>query len=399
MPWKLKSARKQNSNVQAVKAELFNSLSAIPKIAIALSGGGDSMALLRMLLEERAPASIIALTVDHRLRETSTAETVQVAAWCKHLGVNHVSLNWQHEKITSGIQAKARKARYDLMAAWCTENQVPVLLTAHTIDDQAETVAMRQSRTTSPKSLSAIWPETQWNGIRIVRPFLHHQRDDLRNYLKSIDQAWIDDPSNTDERFERIRIRNLKPDSKLAELATVSQEQIRVSAAEAKRWCDEHLKFDTLGIATLARIEFSSLSDLAKDSIIQKLCLNSTELAERQRLSRWIENVETGRRTLGGMIFALRKKTIVVAREPKRISPTPTNLAANTPIIWDQRFRITSEIASTVVAAIYVKPLLKNNNFSALAQESLPVVMANNKVLAVPFTLIHPAIKFELSFK
>ena len=399
MPWKLKNARKQNLNVQAVKAELFNSLSAIPKIAIALSGGGDSMALLRLLLEERDPASIIALTVDHHLRETSAAETIQVAAWCKHLGVYHVALNWQHEKITSGIQAKARKARYDLMTAWCSENQVPVLLTAHTMDDQAETVAMRQSRTTSPNSLSGIWPETQWNGIRIVRPLLQHQRHDLRIYLKSIGQLWIEDPSNTDERFERIRIRNLRPDHKLAGVATTSQEQMRVAEVQAKRWCNEHLKFDALGIATLARVEFGPLSDLAKDSIIQKLCLNSTELAERQRLCEWIAQMETGRRTLGGMIFSLRKKTIVVAREPKRISPKPTNLAANTPIIWDQRFRITSEITSTVMAAIYVKPLLKNNNFSALAQEGLPVVMVNDKILAVPLTLIHPAIKFEISSK
>ena len=399
MLWKSKSAPKQNLNVQVVKAEFFDSLSAIPKIAIALSGGGDSMALLRLLLEHRKPGSIVALTVDHHLRETSAAETIQVAAWCKHLGVDHVSLNWQHEKITSGIQAKARKARYDLMAAWCTENKVPVLLTAHTKDDQAETVAMRQSRTTSPNSLSGIWPETQWNGIRILRPLLNHQRQDLRTYLKSIGQVWIEDPSNTDERFERIRIRNLKPDNKLAEVATASQEHMRISRQQAKRWREDHLTFDALGIATLSRVEFDQLPNLAKDSIIEKLCLNSTELAERQRLSQWLANTETGRRTLGGMIFSLRKKVIGVAREPKRISSTPTNLAANTPMIWDQRFRITSEIASTVMAAIYVKPLLKNNNFSALAMEGLPVVMVNDKILAVPLILIHPSIKFEISFK
>lgn len=357
------------------------------------------MALLRLLLNDRKPEALVALTVDHQLREASAAEAARVATWCKDLGVQHVTLKWQHEKITSALQAKARKARYDLMAQWCSENLIPVLLTAHTIDDQAETVAMRQQRTTSPKSLSGIWPETVWNGIQILRPLLNSQRQDLRAYLKSIGQSWIEDPSNSDVRFERIRMRNSHPQNSLAEVATASQAKILLSQQQVEIWCAENLSYDALGLATLPRTQFEHLPDLAKDSVIEKLCLNATELAERQRLATWLSLPENGRRTLGGMIFAKRKIHILVAREPKRISPMPVNLAANTPIIWDNRFRITSEVASSVIAAVYIKPLLKNNNIHPFVQQGLPVVMQNDAILATPVALIHPSIKFEFSVK
>ena len=357
------------------------------------------MALLCLLLNDRNPKSIIALTVDHQLREASAAEAEQVAAWCQERGVQHVTLKWQHEKISSAIQAKARKARYDLMTQWCSENLIPVLLTAHTLEDQAETVAMRQQRTTSVKSLSGIWPETNWNGIQILRPLLNAQREDLRTYLKSIGQLWIEDPSNNDMRFERVRMRSLNPHTSLADVAAGAQAEIRASQKLVNHWCAENLSYDALGLATLPRLEFGHLPNLAKDSVIEKLCLNPTERAERQRLAAWLSLPENGRRTLGGMIFAKRKNHILVAREPKRISPTPVKLAANTPIVWDQRFFITSDIASTVVAAAYAKPLLKRNNIPAFVQQGLPVVMQNNAILAAPQILIHPSIKFEFSVK
>jgi tRNA(Ile)-lysidine synthetase-like protein len=312
--------------VQAAEANQLKSLDGIPRLAVALSGGGDSMAMLRLLLERRAAHSIVALTVDHQLRETSAAEANQVSVWCKSLRVEHITLKWQHEKITTGIQAKARKARYDLMTAWCFENNVPVLVTAHTIEDQAETVAMRQRRTTSVKSLSGIWPETEWNGIRILRPLLNQRREDLRSYLKSIDQAWIEDPSNKDERFERIRIRNSNPKNNLAEIASASQAEVRLAQDAVTKWFAANVTFEQAQTAAINRQNFCEQPALQQDMIISTICQGQTELAERRRLCAWIAETGQSRRNLGGIIFNKRKLQILTKPEPARRQKTQVML-------------------------------------------------------------------------
>jgi tRNA(Ile)-lysidine synthase len=323
MPSKSKNAPKQSLNVQAAKVAHFPNLKAIPQIAVAVSGGGDSMALLRMLHDDSL--EIIAITVDHALRETSIGEAQQVATWCNALGVRHVTLKWHHEKITSGIQAKARKARYDLLSQWCSENKIPVLLTGHNMDDQAETVAMRQRRTTSVKSLSGIWPETEWNGIRIIRPLLDQTRTQLRNYLKSIDQPWIDDPSNSDEKFERIRIRNSHPANSLAEIANASQGKVRLAQQAAANWIGQNSDCSDTKQIAIQRESFCALLPLEKDFVVSKIIASiakaQTELEARQRLCAWLAQPGFSQRNLGGVIFTKRKLQIIVKPEPERRKP------------------------------------------------------------------------------
>ncbi len=120
------------------------------RLALAVSGGSDSMAMLclahQWVQEGFAPAFCV-LTVDHGLRAGSAEESLQVAHWCAEMGFQHHILHWEGAKPATGIQAAARAARYDLMSNWCRRYGVDVLMTAHTLDDQAETVAMRLRRT------------------------------------------------------------------------------------------------------------------------------------------------------------------------------------------------------------------------------------------------------------
>jgi len=255
---------------------------------------------------------------------------------------------------------------------------------------------MRQLRTTSVKSLSGIWPETQWNGIRVLRPLLNHKRDDLRDYLKSNDQPWIEDPSNTDERFERVRIRNADPKTNLAHIATASQAEMRAAEKSAFQWRSNNFKIDELGLAALPRESFCHLTALEKDIVIDHVSASKTELAERQRLCSWLLEAGTGRRTLGGMIFAKRKMQIILAREPARIAPEPVALAANTPTIWDNRFKIKSAITSTITAAMHIKGMKHKDKIPWFVRQGLPVVMQNSKILAALPDVNHPAIKIEL---
>ena len=143
-------------------------------MALAVSGGSDSVALMH-LAKSWADANhpdlkLSILTVDHGLRPESAGEAEQVGEWAGAMGLSHHVLAWGGPKPETGLQARAREARYGLMAQWCRDNDAGLLLTAHTLDDQAETVLMRLERSLSPGSLAGIAAEGSWDGLRLLRP-------------------------------------------------------------------------------------------------------------------------------------------------------------------------------------------------------------------------------------
>ena len=150
--------------------KLFAALRGERHIAVAVSGGSDSMALLRLAEQwSQHQIKISVLTVDHGLRPEAAAEAVKVSEWCAPLGLEHHILRWEGSpKPKTGLQAKARAARYDLLSNWCKANGVAYVLTGHTMDDQAETVLMRQQRTDTAESLAGIWETAVWGGVKIV---------------------------------------------------------------------------------------------------------------------------------------------------------------------------------------------------------------------------------------
>ena len=163
-------------------ARLFQSLNGFSHVALAVSGGSDSLALLHLFnaFRRNRDGRATVLTVDHGLRAEAAAEARQVADWAKTLGLPHVTLRWIGPKPQTGIQAKARVARYDLLADWCRAQDAQVIVTGHTANDQAETVAMRRLRTSSTRSLAGIWPDATWKGIAVHRPLLGITRETLR---------------------------------------------------------------------------------------------------------------------------------------------------------------------------------------------------------------------------
>ncbi len=380
--------------------QIFAALGDVPCFAIAVSGGGDSMALLRLALRWRGTRKgLIALTVDHHLRDASAAEAEQVSHWCNALSVEHHIINWQHNVVTSAIQAKARTARYDLLCAWCNEHEVPALLTAHTIEDQAETVAMRQRRTSSPRSLAGIWPETKWNGIRILRPLLGETRARLRNHLLTLGQDWLEDPSNTNPAFERVRVRNTGPSPSLADLAIRSQAAITTAQTESQRWITTELVIAATGMMQFAPQAFAALSPLAQDEVLLTLLTSSggtvPELSRRTTLIAWLVTPQLGRRTLGGVLFAKRQRQILVARESARIDAAPCYLNDPQPILWDRRFRISGPRGSSVTSMSAIKGMKRFRDIPAMVWTGLPVISLENEVLAFPHGPSHQDVKIE----
>jgi len=219
-------------------AEIISDLNLTENLGVAVSGGADSMAL--MLLTARwartrgfAPPRVV--TVDHRLRPEARQEARQVAQWARTRGLAHTTLNGpaQYSNPDSNLQAQARQTRYRLLYEFCRAESVSHLLTAHTLDDQAETVLLRLARGSGLDGLAGMrqmspFPVAGADPAQpfLVRPLLRVPGERLRQYLIVDGQPWIEDPSNSDLRFARVRMRKA-----LAHLDGVGLSAARIAKA------------------------------------------------------------------------------------------------------------------------------------------------------------------------
>lgn len=231
-------------------------------VAIAVSGGGDSTALL-LLAREWAAArgrGLIALTVDHGYRRSAAGEAREVARLCDRLGTEHETLT------LSGLRpamAHGREARYEALSIAARRRGVRHLLLGHTFDDQIETFLIRvrqHSRWLGLGGMDRLAPSPAWpagRGVRLVRPLLLASRDELRAWLHAQGEAWIEDPTNMDPRHERVRMRALlRSDSDLnarvsrafLRLAALRRAELRLRADILERQCraleDGSLEFE-----------------------------------------------------------------------------------------------------------------------------------------------------------
>ena len=186
-----------------------------PRLAVAVSGGGDSIALMHLLAgwarKTRKPSPVI-LTVDHGLTKDSGAVARQVASRARKLGLEAHILAWKGSKPRGDIEAAARTARYGLMGAWCARNRISILCVGHTRDDQAETFLLRLARGSGLDGLAAMralapYPDADYAGLFLARPLLGLPRKALRAFLTRAGEGWSEDPMNDEARFARVRIR------------------------------------------------------------------------------------------------------------------------------------------------------------------------------------------------
>ena len=214
--------------LEAAFAGALNGIGFSPgdRAAIAVSGGGDSVALMHLAADwskRHGVSPPVVLTVDHGLRGQSGSDATKVANWAEDLGLKAAVLVWQGPKPRAGIEEQARNARYSLLGEWCIAHQIPYLLLGHTRDDQAETFLMRLARGSGVDGLSAIPPRgplpvPQYSSVQMLRPLLEFSRDSLRNYLRQHGPVWLEDAMNQESAFARVRIRQLLPAMALAGL-------------------------------------------------------------------------------------------------------------------------------------------------------------------------------------
>ena len=225
-------------------------------IGVALSGGGDSTALLHLC--QTAGFRVEAVTVDHRLRAESAEEAAAVRMACAALGIRHEVRVWEHGAVAGNLMDQARRARMGLILDWARARGIGAVALGHTRDDQAETVLMGLSRAAGIGGLCGMRRVFDEGGIRVLRPLLDAGREELRDWLRGQGIGWVDDPTNENDRFARVRARKalvaLGPlgitAERLAEVAgnlARAQEALAVQVAAAAARVEERagaLRFD-----------------------------------------------------------------------------------------------------------------------------------------------------------
>ena len=239
-------------------------------IGIAVSGGPDSLALLLLAAAAR-PGRIEAATVDHALRPGSRNEAEMVAGLCERLGVPHAILTAQWAaKPETAIQERAREERYRLLSGWAQDRQLGAIATAHHVDDQAETLAMRLVRGAGVRGLAGMRAASTVPGsaLPLLRPLLGWRRSELGELCASAGVEPAIDPSNADGQFERVRIRRA-----LAESQWLDPQSLAASAA--------HLGDAEAALAWAARVEWDRAVADAGPEIVYRRADAPVEIGRR----------------------------------------------------------------------------------------------------------------------
>lgn len=324
--------------------------------ALALSGGGDSLALLNCLRDH--PNLDGALIVDHGLRDGSAREARKVQSVTESLGVKADVLTWSPpDTLRSGVQAKARKARYGLLGQACRERGLKYLLTAHHSDDQAETVLMRLGRGSGwrgaagmkMRTYGPIWPELA--GVTLIRPALGLSRNVLRAELGALTP--IEDPSNANRRFTRIRVRE-----RLKLNKALKDEMLALSADMRKgREVERRLIARDLSDATLfenGRMRLPHIPRLETLAVLAPMIGGQSGPVKRNRLAKAVQTLNSGRSVnLGSGCLAqwknerlslMREPAAMLGRRDGRLAPTaiPASIT-RVPRIWDGRFLVSGQ--------------------------------------------------------
>jgi tRNA(Ile)-lysidine synthase len=272
-------------------AAIFVPLCHCARIGLAVSGGADSLALMLLAADFAAQTGshgrFVVYSVDHRLRPEGAREAAFVCAEAKRLGLAARVLCWEGEKPATGLMAAARAARYRLIGAAMRADGCEVLVTAHHIADQAETVLMRLAHGSGTEGLRGMDAEAEIGGVRVVRPLLGTEPEALRALVAARGLTPVADPSNADTDYERVRWRALLPD-----LAALGLDARRIAGFSARmRQADAAL--DAMARGALAGVRFAPDGGAALE---RALLTGLPEAVATRLLGLVLDRVSGGRR-------------------------------------------------------------------------------------------------------
>ena len=377
-----------------------------PKIAVAVSGGGDSLALTALMQEwiTTHNGEMLTLTVDHKLRTESTAEAKEVQKLLHARGITHDILTWEGDKPLTHVQETARKARYKLLISACVQHGFPVLAVAHNLEDQIETFWMRLAHGSGLDGLSAMAPIRTIEGISIIRPVLPFSRKQLRATCLKHNMNHVEDPSNNNKKYLRPQLREFEnllekeglTPKRLAMTIQKLEDARQALQVMTEKAFDECVLLHPEGYATLKTKEWKkSPREIQRRILAKTLIILSPqpypagfEAIEQTRID--LQNQSFAGKTLSGCeLFPKRKGDILLARESNAIED---RVRVQEGMIWDGRFIISGfSTKSLDIGALGEQGLcgIKKDimNFKTLPfkiKQALPALWQGDNLLAVP---------------
>lgn len=406
-------------------------------VGLAVSGGGDSLALLlaATIWARKSKIEILAATVDHGLRSNSGKEALYVKEICANLSSKHFILPWEKKQKIKNLQDCARLARINLLTDWAKREKITTVLLGHSADDQAETIFMNFVRGSGLEGLSGMPVEFKNSGVVFKRPFLSVKRDRLRQFLVDHDLKWIEDPSNFDEKFQRVKVRNILPKLEYlgltsdkiistGERMSIASSFIRLTSAAQinhcltiNRWGEVQLdgsKF--LGMEREIQLRILSAIIGAFSGKKYRPRYKSVKLLLEKILA---QSLKKGITIGGSKVSVIKKNHILFQREVSAI-PEVADLKdlgifkknfdgekclEENKFLWDNRWIISVKSADFLedqkVGRVKNKTILKNvresiNGMAYYTAAALPAIFSKGEIIAMPGLIRSDSIEFRL---
>ncbi|GHF41983.1 tRNA lysidine(34) synthetase TilS [Seohaeicola zhoushanensis] len=369
------------------------------RLAVAVSGGGDSVALMQLLRQAFDPSQvqIEAATVDHGLRPEAAAEAAAAGEQARALGIPHSVLLWR-DHAGGNLQDNARRARFRLLADWARGRAIGHVALGHTADDQAETVLMRLARAAGADGLAAMRPARVQHGVTFLRPMLSLTRAELRDYLLRYGIGWAEDPSNADDSYDRVKARQILP--QLAPLGITAPVLAEVAAnmARSRDALDFYTHRAACEIAEVrggaVAIDPAGFRDLP-DEIARRLLIRAIRWIaggdyppRRAPVAALAEALREGRAgALGGCLMVHRQGRAWICREPEAVA----GLRVPAGGLWDNRWRLCGgvaqpgeEIAALGESGLAQCPDWRAEGLPRAAQLAGPALWRGDTLIAAP---------------
>ncbi len=372
-------------------------------IAVATSGGADSLALLLLTHRwaQQKKGRVIGLTVDHGLRIESKKEALFVQKWAYKEGIEHITLKWEGEKPTSRLQEKAREARYQCLINWCKNNHISTLLLGHHQQDQEETFWLRLSSGSGLDGLSGMKKKSFREGIVLLRPLLKFPKERLKATLLAENHIWIEDPSNQNPRFFRGRLRSFLEKEGLSQIRLFNiMEKLQVDVDFIRNSLQHIIKTSVQlcegGYLTLQKKSFEELHPALAKRLIPLLMHWFSDMNYSSRATQVTTILGKLKLsfpfTAGGIYWIPQSEKILLLREVSAIKENFNLSHLHKETLWDQRFWIDPEIKKhvppeTYIAPLKAFPLLRKKGDSPIPSSvfpTLPALWTKGEVVSIP---------------
>lgn len=399
---------------------------ACDQVALAISGGSDSIALLYLMSDwsKRRGVKLTIFTVNHNLRSEAISEIEFVKKITTKLGHDFFAMSWHYQKkqfdksFKPGLQEKARKGRYDLMSDKCHELGIYTLLTAHHYDDVLENYLMRKSKKSGIFGLSH-GHIFFYNNIQILRPLISFSKHELIYYLQQNNIQWMEDISNYSDAYQRNRVRKQLALMSLEEKQVLISEieQINIQAQELNSqlisFIGEFVRITNYGFAC---VDLKMLQVQSYDIRVQVLNYLMTIVSGQSELPRFrsvvkiLELIDLNQNincTLHGCVLKNYNDELLIFREYNAISNIVIKIDGE--YLWDNRFMFEEEIKQPYIVDILTPmeycEIKKHINLDNLAKIvgnnyklilfTLPIIKNLEKIVAIPHISYYDVTEFK----